>query len=116
MDGKPVVEIKTAETFDEDAADLFEEDELEELFDKLRGNPTVGDLIPGTGGLRKVRTATLGGARVWYLHLPHPKSPVVWLVAAYPKNQRADLTEKEKKALAAMARAFRDEWNDNHPR
>ena len=46
------------------AAELFTEDERKELIDFLAPNPLVGDEIPGTGGVRKVRFARRVGANV----------------------------------------------------
>ena len=44
----------------------------------ILGDPQSGDLVPGTGGLRKirlgqrqVRRGKSGGVRVYYLDLPH---------------------------------------------
>lgn len=50
------------------------EDDKRELIDFLAEDPMAGDLIPGTGGVRKLRFATSGrgkrgGARVIYYYL-----------------------------------------------
>lgn len=57
--------------FIKQAAELFSEDERKELIDFLAVNPQVGDEIPGTGGVRKMRFGAKGkgkrgGARVIY--------------------------------------------------
>ena len=58
-------------TFSRQAERLFDEDEKSELISFLAENPTAGDVIPETGGVRKVRFAASGkgkrgGARVIY--------------------------------------------------
>ena len=65
------------------------------LVDYLAYNPSAGDLIPGTGGVRKLRWALegrgkRGGARVVYFH--HNAEMPLFLLTAYAKNERADLS------------------------
>ena len=47
-------------TFTRQADKLFSEDGRRELIDILAENPAAGDLIPGTGGVRKLRFAIFG--------------------------------------------------------
>lgn len=73
----------------------------------LMKNPTAGDVIEGTGGLRKVRFADAkrgkgkrGGLRViyyWWI-----SGFQFWLFTVYDKNEADDLSPKERKALKAM--------------
>ncbi|WP_369799471.1 type II toxin-antitoxin system RelE/ParE family toxin [Novosphingobium sp. PP1Y] len=63
-------------------------------------------MIPGTGGVRKLRWARSGsgkrgGARVIYFYY-HPDCPL-YLLLAYAKAQGTDLSADEKKAVAAFA-------------
>jgi hypothetical protein len=55
------------------AANIWNEDELNEFITWIAANPTAGDVIPGSGGCRKVRWASSGrgkrgGARVIYFN------------------------------------------------
>lgn len=55
------------------AAELFSDEDIAELQKILLENPAVGDLIPGSRGLRKLRVplpgrGKRGGARVIYYH------------------------------------------------
>lgn len=77
-------------------------------------NPKIGDLVRGTGGLRKVRTGQRsvsrgkrGGARVYYLDLP--ERGVTHLVAIFGKREKDDLSMDERKAVAALVRALKEE-------
>ncbi|WP_079223058.1 type II toxin-antitoxin system RelE/ParE family toxin [Stenotrophomonas maltophilia] len=68
----------------------------------LAANPEAGDLIEGTGGLRKIRVALpgrgkRGGARIIYYYFVTASQIV--LLLAYPKNDQDDLTADQKKAL-----------------
>jgi hypothetical protein len=64
--------------------------------------PTAGSAIPGTGGLRKLRWVASGrgkrgGTRVIYFW--HPASSRLLMLFAFAKNERADLTSEQRKAL-----------------
>jgi len=53
------------------ATEVWNNEEREEFIDWISENPLIGDVIPGTGGLRKVRWSRrgmgkIGGARVIY--------------------------------------------------
>jgi len=72
-------------------------------------NPTAGVIVPGTGGVRKLRWAVPGrgkrsGARViYYFH--NDSSPLLAL-DIYAKNVKEDLSEEQKKQLRRIAEAF----------
>ena len=87
------------------------DDELKELQRELIAFPEKGDLIPNTGGLRKVRMATgsqgkSGSARVIYFLATEE---IVWLVMAYPKNSKDSLTDAEKAGLKKLTKRLKDE-------
>jgi hypothetical protein len=100
--------ITVAETqaFARSADRIWSEEERSELVDYVARNPEAGDLIPGTGGVRKMRWARAGsgkrgGARVIYFFY-RPDRPI-YLLLAYAKAQATDLTADEKKAVATLA-------------
>ena len=100
--------ITVAEThgFERAASRIWSEAELIALVDHLALNPEDGDIIPGTGGVRKLRwgkagVGKRGGARVIYFYY-HVDCPL-YLLLAYAKAQASDLTPDEKKAVAAFA-------------
>lgn len=97
-------------TFSRQADKLFDEDERRELIDFLAVNPTAGDEIPGTGGVRKLRFGALGrgkrgGARVIY-YFGGMEMPIYALLA-YAKSTRTDLTPAERRRVSALAAALR---------
>ena len=68
---------------------IMDEQERSQLVDHLARNPLAGDLIPGTGGLRKLRWALegrgkRGGARVVYYY--HSDAMPIFALTAYAKN------------------------------
>lgn len=75
------------------------EDERGLLVDYLARNPLAGDLIPGTGGVRKLRWALegpgkRGGARVVYYY--HNDAMPIFMLTAYAKYERADLSQADR--------------------
>jgi hypothetical protein len=67
--------------------------------------PASGDLIEGTGGIRKVRFAVggrgkSGGIRVVYYF--HGETMPVYLLTMFAKNEKANLTKAERNALARL--------------
>ena len=82
------------------------DEDYRELQTRLAANPALGDLMPGTGGFRKMRWGDArrgkgrrGGLRIIYYYFPSDHQ--IWLMTLYDKDEAADLTEKEKKALKA---------------
>ena len=77
------------------------------LQQELLTNPQTGDVIKGTGGLRKMRFADegrgkgkRGGVRVIYYWCLGGAQ--FWLFTLYDKDEASDLTEDQRKLLAAM--------------
>ena len=89
---------------------LFSADEKAAVIDFIAANPEAGDVIPGTGGVRKVRVpgsgrGKRGGARVVYYH--YSDDAPIYALLAYAKARRTDLTPDEAKAVAAFAAAIK---------
>jgi len=76
--------------------------------------PDQHPVIPGTGGLRKMRFAPedwgsgkRGGIRVCYVYFP--EHYIVLLVAAYGKNEKDNLTNEEKRGIRKYIKKV-NEW------
>ena len=109
----PICVVETPE-FLATARKLMSEEERALLVDYLAYNPTAGDLIQGTGGLRKVRwglegRGKSGGARV--IHFFHDAGMPLFVLAAYAKNERADLSQQDrndfKQLTALLVQSFK---------
>jgi len=92
-------------TFTKQAEKLLSADERKDVIDFLSQNPLSGDVIQGTGGVRKVRIAASGrgkrgGARVIYYFLD--ESIPLYALAIYAKNAKTDLTHDEKNAAKLL--------------
>jgi len=95
------------------ADELLSEVEQDAVIDLVAYDPTRGDLIPGTGGLRKLRVAVggsgkRGGGRVIY-YFYSDNFPIL-LVALYAKNEKSDLTTQEKKSFATLVQEIVSQW------
>jgi hypothetical protein len=97
--------VVETDRFLKDARPLMPESERTNLVSFVAINPNAGDLIPETGGVRKLRWARpgkgkRGGARVIYYF--HSEQLPVFLLAAYGKNEKANLTKAERNAMAKL--------------
>lgn len=86
---------------------LIDDDEYAGLQSLLGSNPNYGELIQGTGGLRKIRwthrsqgRGERGGIRVIY-YVQAAKNQI-YLILAYAKSARDDLTRQERNTLRAI--------------
>ena len=65
------------------------DEEYRALQESLMRNPDVGPVIPGSGGIRKIRWAAQGRGKrggyriIYYVRRTHG---VIWMLTMYPKN------------------------------
>jgi hypothetical protein len=76
----------------------------------LAAHPRAGELMQGTGGVRKLRWALggrgkSGGARVIYYF--HSETMPLYLLTVYGKNERANLSKAERNDLAGLVRILK---------
>jgi len=88
-----------------DAERLFSPEERKAIVDRLAADPRCGVVIPGSGGIRKVRfgfgaRGKSGGARIIYLF--SGGSLPVFVLAVFAKNEKSDLSRAERNALARV--------------
>ena len=88
------------------AGKLFSEEERANIVALVAADPECGDVISGTGGFRKVRAARRGmgkrgGVRVVYIWR-NERFPV-FLITAFPKNEKESLSMAERNALKKRA-------------
>ena len=93
----------------DDSASIFKETERIGVVDYLSLFPRSGDIMVGTGGVRKLRWAVegrgkSGGARIIYYF--HSARLPVYLLAVFGKNEKANLTKSERNELAKLTKAL----------
>lgn len=96
--------VETA-AFQRAAQSLIDDDELVNLQLALMLRPEAGPIIPGSGGLRKLRwklqgRGKRGGARVIYYWVKDRS--VIYLIFAYAKNKQEDLTRDQLRILRQL--------------
>jgi hypothetical protein len=87
--------------------EICDDDELRALQNVLLKNPEMGDIIPGSGGVRKMRWAAKGhgkrgGSRVIYFYANQQQQ--IFFLFAYPKNVKTDLSAQEVKVLKSLVK------------
>lgn len=92
---------------------LLADEERLALINHLSLNPIAGDLMPRTGGARKLRwgirgKGKRGGIRVIYSY--HGENVPVFLLALFAKNEKVNLSETEKRALSQVLKDLADEY------
>jgi len=83
--------------------------DLSRLQQEILNNPKVGEVMQGTGRLRKMRFAfegkgKSGSARVTYVDFVIYST--VYLIYAYPKNEKDNLTKEERNSIKKMIDAI----------
>jgi hypothetical protein len=107
------ITIVELETFQIDADDVFTEEQRSELFEFLAANPHYGNVIEGTGGVRKIRWSAggkgkRGGARVIYYF--RDLSMPVFMLAVYKKGEKMNLTMSEREQMRALVQILVREY------
>lgn len=86
----------------------MDDSDLARLQDQLIKNPQIGAVMQGTGGLRKMRFALdkgkSGGSRVTYVDFVIHE--VIYLIYAYPKNEKDNLTKEERNQMKKLITAI----------
>ena len=93
------------------AEKLLADSERQDIVNYVAAFPKAGDLIIGTGGVRKLRwrrggKGKSGGVRVIYYF--HSERIPLYLLTVFAKNERADLSQAERNGLAALVEILVD--------
>jgi len=95
--------------FQKRAQKTFTKEEFDELLYFLSNNPKSGDLIRGSGGIRKLRWGAKGkgksgGSRIIYFH--HNEDIPLFLLTLFTKNEKINLSNSEKSNLAKITKTL----------
>ena len=87
------------------AANLLTAQEARGVIDYLAANPSAGDVMEGTGGIRKLRwgrgsKGKSGGVRIIYYY--HDRRVPLYLLTLFGKNEQANLSRAERSQLAKL--------------
>jgi hypothetical protein len=89
---------------------LLSESERNDVIGYVAASPKAGDLIQGTGGVRKLRWARSGrgksgGVRVIYYF--HSEALPLYLLTVFGKGEKADLSQVERNELAKLVQVLK---------
>ncbi len=92
------------------------DNDLRRLQEELLSDPKVGKVMQGTGGVRKMRFAfeyrgKSGSVRVIYVDFEVYEK--IFLVTAYPKNEKDNLTKEERNELRQMIQILEGQLAEN---
>ena len=102
---KPMQTVAELPEFIRAADKLLHADERQDLIRYLALHPKAGDLMEGTGGIRKLRWrrgdhGKSGGVRVIYYF--HDERMPLYLLTLFAKGERANLSRAERNDLAKL--------------
>jgi hypothetical protein len=102
--------VAETSVFSRRADALLSQEERGRLIDVLAADPTQGDLVPGLGGIRKMRFAAggqgkSGAFRVIYF-LASTDQPVLALLI-YGKNEQANPTADQRRAMLTLVETIK---------
>lgn len=89
------------------ANELLSEAERKAVIDYLAAHPLNGDIMEGTGGIRKLRWASGGKGKsggvqiIYYYH--DPRIPL-YLLTVFGKNEKSNVTKSECNELAKLVK------------
>lgn len=111
----PVVTFVELPVFSQAREVYLDDDGFADLQATLISQPLAGDLIPGSGGARKLRwqrqgTGKRGGLRVVYYYVDHREQ--IWLLTLYSKNVSDNVTPQ---TLKKLTDAIHAETTRNRP-
>ena len=92
------------------------DDDLKRLQEEMLLDPKTGALMKETGGIRKMRFAfehrgKSGSIRVIYIDFEVYEK--IYLLTAYPKNEKDNLTKAERNELRELVRVLENQLRDS---
>ena len=96
---------------------LLKEEEKSALISYLAVHPQAGDLLQGTGGIRKLRWSAQGkgksgGVRVIYYF--HNAQMPLFLLTLFGKGEKANISKSERNDLAKLTSALVKNYGGTH--
>jgi len=109
--------IVEMEEYNKKSKELLDEDERENLKKYLAIMPTAGKIMPGTGGVRKIRwkiqgKGKRGGVRIIYYY--HSELMPLFLITIFGKNEKSNLTKAERNDLEKFIPILIKNYEEHH--
>jgi len=108
-----MITIAETDSFLKKSSKLLPAEDKENLISYLSEHPNAGDVIQGSGGIRKLRWAKgnkgkSGGFRVIYYF--HNESMPLYLLAIFSKNEKINISAEEKHSLSKAVKELVAYW------
>ena len=108
-------------TFSQQATRVWQVEEYEAFVTHIARFPLAGVVIPGTGGIRKIRwraqgAGKRGGVRIIYFN--RSQTQETWLLTLYAKNERETIPPHELKEIKEAIDSEENElrrWQQEYP-
>lgn len=106
----PLITVAETPEYLRSAEKLLPAADRMDVVEYLAANPKAGDLMQGTGGVRKLRWARSGrgksaGLRLIYYF--HSEAMPLYLLTVFGKNDRPNLSKAERNDLAGLVRVLK---------
>ncbi len=102
--------IKATSKFESEAKKFFSKSDLKDLYTYLQLNPEAGDIIPQTGGVRKLRwknpksnKGKSGGLRIIYFYC---EEIIILLITLYSKSKTESMSDQDKRDIKKLIKAL----------
>lgn len=110
---KSMIVIAEVPEYIREADKQLSETERQDVLNYLSAHPKAGDLIEGTGGIRKLRwgkggRGKSGGVRIIYYY--HSDLMPLYLLSIFAKNAQVNLTKAERNDLAKLVSILVNTW------
>ncbi|MCY3941679.1 MAG: type II toxin-antitoxin system RelE/ParE family toxin [Gammaproteobacteria bacterium] len=107
-----IVRVFITKTYERAISKLLQEAERRAMEAAIAADPGGAPMIRATGGVRKIRWGRAGrgkrgGIRTIYLY--QPRDGAIYLLTAYAKSDRQDLSAADRKALSWLVARIREE-------
>jgi mRNA-degrading endonuclease RelE of RelBE toxin-antitoxin system len=95
------------------AQKVLTDEQMKEIVDIVSKEPDIGEVLTGTGGIRKFRYAgnegrgKSGGVRIIYLAIT--SKGIVHLIDIFGKNEKANLSKAERNEMAKVVKLIKGE-------
>lgn len=112
---KKLLQFIETSLFSKQIVDILTDDDYKNFQEYLCNNPEIGDIIQGTGGVRKVRwslpnTGKSGGVRILYYYLSDDGK--VYLMMIYTKSNQINISDTDKQRLKQVITAIKQVHNN----
>ncbi|CAD5253268.1 MULTISPECIES: type II toxin-antitoxin system RelE/ParE family toxin [Halomonadaceae] len=97
------------------ASSLLKDEEKMSIVNYLAFHPQAGDIVQGTGGIRKLRWSAQGkgksgGVRVIYYY--HNGSVPLFLLTVFGKGEKANISKSERNELSKLTNLLLERYGD----